>query len=384
MFDPWAEYESTASPTNALQLTTQPSPSDLLLVIFIHGFKGDDKTFGVFPQRVQHILSQSLPNTVIESIVFPVYEVRYILISPAILTLTCIGALDKRGLEAVARFVEWLTTLTVEKEQGAAGSAKIVLCGHSMGGLLAADSLLELSRSLKKGESGSLWPRIIACISFDTPYLGLQPSVLKHGVTKAAEVVSGAQAIGSTVFGALAGLGAGKAAEKATSTTQTPQSPQTGWSRWASPAAYAIGGAVLAGAAAGSAWYRREGLGQGYEWVSDHMKFVGNLWDEKVLQSRINTLIELEKSHGILFRTLYVLLPPTPPQHMSSRTFILAPKLYTPAASHFSPAKNGLAADEIKGHTGMFAAATNDGYYELGLTATKLIQDAVASHSAKA
>ncbi|KAM6496053.1 hypothetical protein JOM56_008759 [Amanita muscaria] len=366
MFDPWAEYESTASPTNALQLTTQPSPSDLLLIIFIHGFKGDDKTFGVFPQRVQHILSQSLPNTVIESIVFPVYETK--------------GDLT----EAVARFVEWLTTLTVEKEQGAAGSAKIVLCGHSMGGLLAADSLLELSHSLKKGESDSLWPRIIACISFDTPYLGLQPSVLKHGVTKAAEVVSGAQAIGSTVFGALAGLGAGKAAEKATSTTQTPQSPQTGWSRWASPAAYAIGGAVLAGAAAGSAWYRREGLGQGYEWVSDHMKFVGNLWDEKVLQSRINTLIELEKSHGILFRTLYVLLPPTPPQHMSSRTFILAPKLYTPAASHFSPAKNGLAADEIKGHTGMFAAATNDGYYELGLTTTKLIQDAVASHGSKA
>lgn len=38
-----------------------------------------------------------------------------------------------------------------------------------MGGLLAADSLLELARPYRKGKAASLWPRIVACLSFDTP-----------------------------------------------------------------------------------------------------------------------------------------------------------------------------------------------------------------------
>ena len=87
-------------PRNGLgssQPTGQPSP-DILLVIFIHGycvtsiymrslasntyitssFKGDDTTFGDFPSRLQHILSESAQGMVIESIVFPAYEVRLV------------------------------------------------------------------------------------------------------------------------------------------------------------------------------------------------------------------------------------------------------------------------------------------------------------------
>lgn len=80
--DPWKEHDTTVSPGNALQLTTPQKPlSGLLLVIFIHGFKGDDQTFGAFPERLRHVLSESLPNTVIESIVFPSYEVPTSLVS---------------------------------------------------------------------------------------------------------------------------------------------------------------------------------------------------------------------------------------------------------------------------------------------------------------
>lgn len=109
-----------------------------------------------------------------------------------------------------------------------------------------------------------------------------------------------AHTVGSAVFGALAGLSAGKAAEKV---APTPGSTKTGWNSWAAPAAYAVSGAVLAGAAVGGAWYKREDLGQGYTWATDHMKFVGHLWDEKTLRQRVDDLIGLEKSHGILFRT---------------------------------------------------------------------------------
>jgi hypothetical protein len=89
-------------PSNGLgssQPTGQTSP-DILLIIFIHGycvtsiymrrwpltsnthttssFKGDDKTFGEFPSRLQHILSESAQGMVVESIVFPAYEVRLV------------------------------------------------------------------------------------------------------------------------------------------------------------------------------------------------------------------------------------------------------------------------------------------------------------------
>lgn len=48
---------------------------DILLVIFIHGFKGTDETFGEFPKRLQHILSETIDNVQVESILFPAYEV---------------------------------------------------------------------------------------------------------------------------------------------------------------------------------------------------------------------------------------------------------------------------------------------------------------------
>lgn len=39
---------------------------------------------------------------------------------------------------------------------------------HSMGGLLAADTLLEMVNS-RPDKEAPLWPKIIACLAFDTP-----------------------------------------------------------------------------------------------------------------------------------------------------------------------------------------------------------------------
>ena len=48
-----------------------------------------------------------------------------------------------------------------------------------------------------------------------------------------------------------------------------------------------------------------------------------------------------------------------------------------PAAGHFIPAPNTLAADEIAAHVGMFAASTNSGYYTLGLRTAEIIGEAI-------
>lgn len=49
---------------------------EILLIVFIHGFKGTDETFGEFPKRLQHILSEAISNIQVECILFPAYEVR--------------------------------------------------------------------------------------------------------------------------------------------------------------------------------------------------------------------------------------------------------------------------------------------------------------------
>lgn len=52
---------------------------DLVLVIYLHGFKGDESTFLKFPERMNHIVAETLPDCVVESVVFPAYEVRLLL-----------------------------------------------------------------------------------------------------------------------------------------------------------------------------------------------------------------------------------------------------------------------------------------------------------------
>ncbi|KAK0453436.1 hypothetical protein EV421DRAFT_681255 [Armillaria borealis] len=340
---------------------TQPA-SDLLLLVFIHGFKGDDETFLQFPQRMQHVLSDTIPDCTVESIVFPVYETK--------------GDLN----EAVVRFADWLTTLTVEREVasgGGAGKAKIVLCGHSMGGILAADTLREFVKT-KPDQRAPLWPKIIACIAYDTPYLGLHPYVFKNSATKATEYVSTARTVGSALLGSFAGFGVKKAADSkpAAENTSPPPESKTSWSKWA-PAAYAVGGALLAGAAAGGAYYRRDDLGVGYTWATDHMKYVRNLWDETALRQRVEDLVDIEEQEGVVFRVFYTLLPPVPLVHPNARTFIVLPKKNARSAGNFLPANNGVAPDELQAHTGMFGAKTNDGYYELGLQTAKIVREAV-------
>ena len=73
----------------------------------------------------------------------------------------------------------------------------------------------------------------------------------------------------------------------------------------------------------------------------------------------------------------YAFLPPQLPNHLTSRTFVVLPKYTSPAKALFTPAANGVAVDEIQAHRGMFGPAANDGYYQLGLAAARVIRDSV-------
>ncbi|KAH9049123.1 hypothetical protein EDB84DRAFT_1261390 [Lactarius hengduanensis] len=339
------------------------SKPHVLLIVFIHGFKGDDTTFGNFPSRLQHILSETLQGTVIETVVFPVYEVG-------------LDGLFFPWNKAVDHFADWLTTLTVQKEaaHGGAGRVNIVLCGHSMGGLLAADSVYAFIHS-RPDTDAPLWPNVVACIAFDTPYLGLHPHVFKNSATKAVEYVHGVQKTASGLFGAFS-----QPTAKSPAPATSVPSPG-GWGRWGQ-AAFAVGGALVAGAAVGTAYYHRPNIESGYSALTEHMQYVGALWDKDALANRVRNLVEGETTHGILFRMFYILLPPTPPAHPQPRTFCTLPETSSRAFQHCVPAPNTLAEDEVRAHVSMFDPGKNDGYYQLGLEVAALIRRSIEDKDA--
>ncbi|KAF8311152.1 hypothetical protein DL93DRAFT_2149723 [Clavulina sp. PMI_390] len=338
-----------------------------LLCVFVHGFKGTDSTFDGFPERLQNMVAG--PGTGVETVscvVFPAYESA-----------------------ATEKFADWLTTTVVHKEVangqgGGAGKTKVVLCGHSMGGLLIADAMLAIAAS-RLQKTAPLWPHIIACIAYDTPYYGLHPFIFKNQTTKVVAYAQQAQklASGLGLFGAATESTSAassvssaqpRALLTATDTTAAASKPSTSsiWNKWA-PAAI---GAVAAGAAAGAAWYKKEDLTTSVTWASDHLKYVGNLWDQKGLHTRVESLIAVQKESGVYFHNFYTLLPKKSALE-EPRTFINLPSKSSEAFQYHSAVQNTLAEDEIAAHIAMFSPKTNDGYYDLGLQTADIIRRAL-------
>lgn len=93
-----------------------------LLLVYIHGFMGNDTSFQSFPAHVHQYLKLALLDShVVHSKVYPRYKTY-------------------KSIE-VARdnFSTWLEPLESPKTD-------VILLGHSMGGLLAADVVLKASR----------------------------------------------------------------------------------------------------------------------------------------------------------------------------------------------------------------------------------------------
>ncbi|PNS17620.1 hypothetical protein CAC42_3015 [Sphaceloma murrayae] len=106
-----------------------------LLLVFIHGFKGGEDTFEKFPEHLRVLVSDLLPKINVLSIVYPRFETR--------------GELH----DCVAKFKEWLQNKVIDLEVAAGTpsptidpSVKVILIGHSMGGIVAAETLLSIAR----------------------------------------------------------------------------------------------------------------------------------------------------------------------------------------------------------------------------------------------
>lgn len=126
-----------------------------LLLIFIHGFMGDESSFRSFPAHVHNLLTILLADThVVYTKIYPRYRSR------------------RNIIFARDDFSKWL-----EPHEG--GSVDVVLLGHSMGGLLSAEVVLMPSTY---ENAPPLKHRVLGTVNFDVPFLGMHPGVIKSGL----------------------------------------------------------------------------------------------------------------------------------------------------------------------------------------------------------
>ncbi|RFU75155.1 hypothetical protein TARUN_7089 [Trichoderma arundinaceum] len=149
-------------PRTSSSQSLAPSRSDsdtrrTLLLVYIHGFYGNDQSFRSFPAHVHNLLRESLSEThIVHSKIYPRYKTY--------------KAID------VARdnFSAWL-------EPHESPTTDVILIGHSMGGLLAAEIVLMPSQT--SSSWSPLKHRILGTLSLDSPFLGLHPGIVASGIS---------------------------------------------------------------------------------------------------------------------------------------------------------------------------------------------------------
>ncbi|TID24375.1 40S ribosomal protein [Venturia nashicola] len=127
-----------------------------LLLVYIHGFMGNETSFQSFPAHVHNLLSITLAEShVVHTKLYPRYKSR-------------------RTISQVSEdFSRWL-------EPHEAPETDVILLSHSMGGLVAGEIVLLPPRPPPNGQA--FRHRILGIINFDVPFLGMHPGVISAGL----------------------------------------------------------------------------------------------------------------------------------------------------------------------------------------------------------
>ncbi|KAK6512106.1 hypothetical protein TWF481_001001 [Arthrobotrys musiformis] len=269
-----------------------------------------------------------------------------------------------------------------------------------------------------------MFPAIIGICAFDTPYLGLSPSMFANSAESNFRAASDAFTTVSSIAKTLGFFGSQETPAQATSSSGSraaalPEATSSGGGGWGwGKLALAAAAATTVTAGAGTAVYmNRSNITQGFSWVTSHLEFVGVLFKPEELKTRVartssvpgvgianfytvlgkgakavsNTQGKTVEVGGGGLRT-FCSLPPKPRSKSTSSTSPTSPispggKAPAPAGSAAASSDNRAAADidvggqdwrtwwftqlndkasdEVNAHMYMFKMATNPAYSDM-------------------
>ncbi|KAI8052902.1 hypothetical protein BDF22DRAFT_685873 [Syncephalis plumigaleata] len=305
-----------------------------LLLVFVHGFRGDDTTFEGFPERLRQVLTNSLSGIDVDTAVYPQYQTR--------------GDFT----QAVSLFCQWLIDQTSERQRTTKDPVHVILLGHSMGGLVATDAIDYFrTEAMAVCPLPDTLPIIIGLLAYDTPFFGLSAPFISRAAYSHVNTWS------DTVSSTAALL----------SSAALPAAKILAGNRWKAAAS----GGILAAALVGTAFANRDKVREGVRWASEHLVFASTLMGDVALRQRMERLCSYP---DLPFRCYYNVIRSssgdastfihTPPSSVPSGRFIPIP----------SPSK-----DEIDAHTTMFSV-NNPTYYTIGDNTINFICDTVNTY----
>ncbi|PSR82906.1 hypothetical protein BD289DRAFT_461499 [Coniella lustricola] len=314
-----------------------------LLLCFVHGFKGNDDSFGRFPEDLKRTVSSELPGHKVESVVYPQYATK--------------GELAQASIN----FLEWLRERVMEVRKADLEKpwppndrqVGVVLVAHSMGGFVASDALFQLlnerAAATDQDPDTPLFPLIQGILTFDTPYNGLARSLFVYGAFSNYQRVSSVWNVMTALSAAPAGLSMalkrtagslpGPSLTRSKAAAQSAVAGPAAWKTWQLVAVRTgTVGAIAAGGVAayvhrqeimaaaqgvrnlkkqdivdgyqqgidrlgqGLAYINRGNVGHSLAWLSDHFTFVGVLMKQQELSKRLERLAALR---GIGIHDIY-------------------------------------------------------------------------------
>ncbi|KAK3334194.1 hypothetical protein B0T19DRAFT_383388 [Cercophora scortea] len=382
----------------------------ILLLCFIHGFKGDDDTFGDFPKHLEQTVANNIPDHHVTSVVYPKYETK--------------GELEA----STAAFLEWLKEQVMNLRKAHLESpwppndrhVGVVLIAHSMGyvtaiplvfltcgGFIASDSLFLTLDAHRQNPSAPLFPLIHGLLAFDTPYNGLARSMFVYGAFSNYSKVSNVFNV-MTALSAAAPATLSRLATRRATTAALPKPSSPAWKTWQLVAvrtgtvgAIAAGGVaaymhraeILAGVRAltkkngarevaqqgvdavgqGLAYVNRGSVGGAFAWLADHFTFVGALLKQKELGRRLERLAKLQ---GVGVMDYYASLGEngvwSGGYFVPERTFCAVPEGEEGKVFGRVVVGDGVA-DEIVAHMNMFKPEKNKNYERMASDAARLV-----------
>ncbi|RUS26392.1 hypothetical protein BC938DRAFT_470821, partial [Jimgerdemannia flammicorona] len=337
-----------------------PRPEDHLLLVFIHGFRGSDNTFKEFPSHLRTVLTNSLAMDV-DTVVYPHYKTKGYATAPHLHLILTQGISSKRGLDLAS---EIANREEVIRRHGGTGRVLVILCGHSMGGIVAADVIRSyLPTGDPAAPSSSPVPRIIGLLAYDTPFYGLNEHMVNHSALARFDLFS------KFVPMAAAAEPVAKRATDSNDESAPTKSSGKGWGSWGLVAG--IAGIAAAGAVA---YMHKDTISAGMTNVLDHLEFVSVLVKDGDLRKRrrrrgssfhdvgrrraevVEVVDSIVGIPDMIFRNFYTQLESDP-----LRLFINPPP---PSTEDYFVATVSNRKDEIDAHTHMFDPR-NSGYYNL-------------------